>query len=96
MGKSHSEFDIKNRKADITHFIVANDDTNGVTRLVNDELAQKLHNARISTSAGVEIDQNKYFGPISFITRLVTQKVVLYLQNLIYLMRVRMESIIHH
>ena len=39
VGKSHSEFDIKNRKADITNFIVANDDTNGVTRLVNNAFA---------------------------------------------------------
>ena len=63
------EFDIKIRKTDNINF--ANAD---VTRLVNNELAYTIHDARISLSAGVEIEQNKYVGPNSTIMRLVTQK----------------------
>ena len=68
------EFDIRVRKNDNTNFTVANDKTNDLIRLVNNALAYTIHDARISTSAGVEIEQNKYVGPISTIMRLVTQK----------------------
>ena len=47
---------------------------NDIIRLVNNAFAYTIHDARISTSAGVEIEQNKYVGPISTIMRLVTQK----------------------
>ena len=43
-------------------------------RLVNNAFAYTIHDARISTSTGVEIEQNKYVGPISTLMRLVTQK----------------------
>ena len=43
-------------------------------RLVNNAFAYTHHDARISTSSGVEIEQNKYVGPISTIMRLITQK----------------------
>ena len=47
---------------------------NDIIRLVNNAFAYTIHDARISTSAGVEIEQNKYVGSISTIMRLVTQK----------------------
>ena len=43
-------------------------------RLINNASAHTIHDARISTSAGVEIEQNKYVGPVSTIMRLVTEK----------------------
>ena len=45
-----------------------------VIRLVNNAFAYTIHYARISTSSGVEIEQNKFVGPVSTIMRLVTQK----------------------
>ena len=43
-------------------------------RLVNNAFAYTIHDARISSSAAVEIKQKKYVGPISTIMRWVTQK----------------------
>ena len=74
VGNGYLEFDIRIRKNDKADFIVANDNTNEVIRLVNNAFAYTMHDARISTSAGVEIEQNKYVGPISTIMRLVTEK----------------------
>ena len=74
VGNGYLEFDIRIRKSDNANFIVANDNTNEVIRLVNNAFAYTIHDARISTSAGVEIEQNKYVGPISTIMRLVTEK----------------------
>ena len=68
------EFDMKIRKNDNADFIVANDNTNEVIRLVNNAFAYTIHDARISTTAGVEIEQNKYVGPISTFMRLVAEK----------------------
>ena len=47
---------------------------NDVIRFFNNVFAYTIHNARISTSAGVEIKQNKYVGPISTIMRKVTEE----------------------
>ena len=49
-------------------------DPNDIIGLVNNAFAYTLHDARISTSAGVVIEQNKYVGAISTFMRLVTQK----------------------
>ena len=55
-------------------FIVACGNTNELIRLVFNAFAYIIHDARKSTSAGVEIEQNKYVGPISTIMRLITEK----------------------
>ena len=60
------ENDINIRKADNTNF--ADDD---VIRLVNNAFAYTVHDARTSSVSGVEIEQNKFDGPISTILRLV-------------------------
>ena len=41
---------------------------------MNKAFAYTIHDARISTSSGIEIEQSKYVGPISPIMRLATQK----------------------
>ena len=74
MGNGYLKFDIKIRKADNTNFIVADDNTNEIIGSVNKVFAYTLNDARISTSCGVEMEQNNYLGPISTIMRLVTQK----------------------
>ena len=67
------DFDIRIRIADGNpSTIVA--PGNAIIRLVKSAFAYTIHDARISTSAGVEIEQNKYVGPIFTIMRLVTQK----------------------
>ena len=45
-----------------------------VIRVVNNAFAYTNQVARISTSAGVEIEQKKYVGPISTKMKLVTQQ----------------------
>ena len=85
------KFDVRVRRANVNNF--ADGD---VIRSVNNAFAYTIHDARISTSAGVEIEQNKYVGPISTIMELVTQKDGEYIHVLILLMKVRPESIIHH
>ena len=47
---------------------------NDIIRLVNNAIAYTIHEARISSSSGSEIEENKYCGPISTIMRLVTEK----------------------
>ena len=59
---------------DSTNFIVAKDNTIDLIRLVNNAFAYAIHDARISTSSGVVIEQNKFVGPVSTMKRLVTQK----------------------
>ena len=68
-GNGYLEFYIKIRKADNTNF--ADGD---VIKLLNDAFAYTIHDARISSSLGVEIGQNKFVGPISTIMRLVAKK----------------------
>ena len=74
VANGYLEFDIRVRRVNNADFIVADDNTNELIRLINNAFAYTIHDARISTSAGVEIEQNKYVGPISTIMRLVTQK----------------------
>ena len=85
------EFDIRVRRANDNNFADAD-----IIRLVNDAFAYTIHDARLSTSAGVEIEQNKYVGAISTIMRLVTQNMLIYLHILMELMKERMRSIFHH
>ena len=68
------EFDIRTRKANNTNFVVADDNTNEVIRLVSIENAYTIHDARISTSSSKEIKQSKIIGPVSTTMRLVTLK----------------------
>ena len=74
VGNGYLEFDIRIRRDDGNPFIVVNPARTDVIRLVNNAFAYTIHDARISTSAGVEIEQNKYVGPISTIMRLITEK----------------------
>ena len=75
-GNGYLENDIKIRKADNGNCSVAliGGVANDLIRLVNNALAYAIHDARISTSAGVEIEQKKIFSPISTNMRLVTLK----------------------
>ena len=73
VGNGYLEFDIRVRRADGNAFTFVAPG-NDIIRLVNNAIAYTIHDARISTSAEVEIEQNKYVGPISTIMRLVTQK----------------------
>ena len=70
VGSGYLEFHLRVRLDNDNNFADGN-----LIRLVNNAFAYTNHDARISTSTGVEIEQNKYVGPISTIMRLVTQKV---------------------
>ena len=74
VGNGYLEFDIRVRRANGNAFAIGLAPGNDIIRLVNNAFAYTIHDARISTPAGVEIEQNKYVGPISTIMRLVTQK----------------------
>ena len=69
LGNGYLEFDIRVRLDNDNNFGDAN-----VIRLINSALAYVIHEAGISTASGVEIERNKFCGPISTIMRLVTQK----------------------
>ena len=70
VGNGYLGFEKRIRKTDINNFIVANGKTNEVIRLVNFAFAYTIHDARISSSTGVEREQNKPLGPVSTIMRL--------------------------
>ena len=78
VGNGYLEFDLRVRLDNDNNFADGN-----LIRLVNNTFAYTIHDARISSSAGVEIEQNKYVGPISTLLRLVTQNVEIYLHILI-------------
>ena len=69
VGSGYLEFDLRVRLDNDNNFADGN-----LIRLVNNAFAYTIHDARISTSTGVEIEQNKYVGPISTLMRLVTHK----------------------
>ena len=73
VGNVYLEFDIRIRRDDGNAYTIVAPG-NDVIRLVNNAFAYTIHDARISSSAGVEIEQNKYVGPIFTKMRLVTQK----------------------
>ena len=56
IGSGYLKFGIFVRKADNTNFIVAVDNTNEVIRFVSTAFAYTIHDARISTSSGNEIE----------------------------------------
>ena len=62
VGNGYLEFDKRVRRANNNNFADAD-----VIRLVNNAFAFTIHDARISTSSGVEIQQNKYVGAVSSI-----------------------------
>ena len=72
----HLEFEIKVTKADNTNFIVAADNTKEVLRLINKAFAFTIHDARISTSAGTEIEQNNIVAPVPTKMGLITERVL--------------------
>ena len=69
VGDDYLEFDIRIRLDNDNNFVDGK-----VIRLVNTAFAYTIHDARISTSAGVAIEHNKSVGHISTIMRLVTQQ----------------------
>ena len=74
VGNGYLEFDVRVRRADGNAFAIGLAPGGDFIRLVNNAFAYTIHDARISSSAGVEIERNKYVGPISTVMRLVTQK----------------------
>ena len=74
MGNGQLEFEIRVRTADNTNFIVASDKTNVGIRFFNNTLAFTIHDARVSTSSGTEIQQNKFIDPVSTKRRLLTHR----------------------
>ena len=74
VGNGYLEFDIRGTRANGNAFGIGDAPAGDIIRLVNNAFAYTIHDARISSIAGVEIEQNKYVGPISTIMRLVTQK----------------------
>ena len=64
VGNSYWEFDIRVRRADGDPFNVGLAPAGDSIRLVNNAFAYTIHYARISTSAGVEIEQNNNVSPI--------------------------------
>ena len=73
MGNEYLEYDIKIRKDKNDNFSITAPG-HDIIRLVKNAFAYTVHEARISTSSGVEIEQNKIVGPVSTKMRLVTQK----------------------
>ena len=73
VGNGYLEFDIRVRRADGSPFTIVAPG-NDIIRIVNNAIAYTIDDARISSSNGVETEQNKYVGPISTIMRIVTQK----------------------
>ena len=72
VGNGYLELDIRIIRNDGNPFTVA--PRLDTIRLVNNAFAYTNHDARISSSSGVEVEQSKFVGPISTIMRLVTQK----------------------
>ena len=56
------EFDKRARRANGNAFNVGLAPAGDTIRSVNNAFAYSIHDARISTSAGVEIEQKKYVG----------------------------------
>ena len=77
-GENHNFIQVGNGYLEIDSRVRLDNDNSfadgNLIRLVNNAFAYTIHDSRISSSAGVEIEQNKYVGPISTIMRLVTQK----------------------
>ena len=73
VGNGYLEFDIRVRRVNGNAFAIGLAPGGDIIRFFNNAFAYTIHDARISSSAGVEIEQNKY-GPISTIMRLVTQQ----------------------
>ena len=78
VGVGYIEFDIKIREDNNDNFSFT-EPGRDIFRLVKNAFTDTFHDARISTSSGVENEQNKYVGPISTIKRLVARKMVIYL-----------------
>ena len=60
VGTSYLEFDIRVRRANGDPFNIGLAPAGDTIKLVNNASAYTFHDARISTSAGVEIQQNKF------------------------------------
>ena len=73
VGNGYLEFDIRVRRADGYPFTFVAPGNN-IIRLVNNAFAYTIHDARKSSSSGVEIEQNKFVGPISTVMILVMEK----------------------
>ena len=69
VGNGYLEFDLRVRLDNDNNFADGN-----LIRLFKNAFAYTIQDARLSTSSGVEIEQNKYVEPISTIMRLVAQQ----------------------
>ena len=68
VGNGYLEFDIKIRKANNDNFSITAPG-HDVIRIFSNAFDYTLHYARVTTSSGAEIEQNKYVRPISTIMR---------------------------
>ena len=69
IGNGYLEIDREVKKVDEINFTKADQ-----IRLFNNGIAYLFQEARLSTSSGTEIENNKYLGAVSTIMRLLTQK----------------------
>ena len=69
IGNGYLEFDITVRKKDTTIF-----HCEGPNRLVNNAFAFCFKEARLSTTIGNDIEHNKFYGPISNIMKVISNK----------------------
>ena len=73
VGNGYLDFDMKVRRGHGNPFGIADPPGVDVIRVVNNAFAYTIHDARISSSSGVDMEQNKYVGPVSTIMRSVPQ-----------------------
>ena len=69
IGNSYLEFDITVRREDNANF-----DDNSAIRLVNNAFAFCFKEARLSTTSGGDLEQNKFVGKLSTILRAITSE----------------------
>ena len=69
IGNGYLEFDITVRRNDNNDF-----DNDNAIRLTNNALAYVFKESRLSTTSGLDLEHNKFFGQVSTIMRCLTSK----------------------
>ena len=96
VGNGYLGIDTIVRRANGNHFNIGLPPAGITISLVDNAFGFTNHDARISTSAGVEIEQNKYVGPIRTNRRSLTQKDGDSSTYFDIIGKVRMRSIVYH
>ena len=96
IGHAYLDYEIGVRKADITIFMVSTDNTSGFIGLVNNPFNFTIHDAGVSTSSGIVLEQNSFVAPISTKMKLLPTEMEIYPNTLIYSMKVKTELLVHH